>query len=101
MKKFTKNNQGFTCISCGFEVPPHPTSSRDHCSNCLVGLHVDINPGDRANECRGILRPNGMKIANGKTQILYKCEKCNKTSACIKAPDDNLEKLIEIGNTVR
>src|SRR5690606_28479056 len=95
-KHFTKNNSSFTCINCGAEVPPHPSSSRDHCNQCLYGLHVDINPGDRANKCRGLLKPIGLEIANRKEKILYRCDKCAKEVKCIVAPDDEREELIRL-----
>lgn len=95
---FSKNNQNFICVNCGSEVPAHPTSSRDHCNVCLYGLHVDIEPGDRLNDCRGILEPVGLKIANGKEQIAYKCQKCMKLVACITAPDDDRAKIVELSN---
>ena len=77
---FRVNNQSFTCQNCGAENPPHPSSSRDHCRECLYGLHVDIDPGDRANLCKGILKPVGLKVKNKKKQIVYKCEKWKKNS---------------------
>ena len=52
-KRFTKNDSGFVCRNCGAEVPPLSYSSRDHCRVCLCSLHVDIDPGDRANGCGG------------------------------------------------
>lgn len=76
-------------------MPKHPSSSRDHCNKCLYGLHVDINPGDRANKCRGILKPISLEIANGKQKIVYKCQKCFKEVKCIKAPDDEILVLFE------
>jgi DNA-directed RNA polymerase subunit RPC12/RpoP len=95
---FSKNNESFICINCDKEVPEHPTSSRDHCIYCLYGLHVDIEPGDRKNECRGILAPIGLKISNGKEQIAYRCQICDKVVTCITAPDDNREKVVELSN---
>lgn len=95
-KRFTKNNESFVCISCGATVPEHPSSSRDHCNKCLIGLHVDINPGDRANSCRGILEPIGLKIRDQKQQIVYKCKSCQKKIFCIVAPDDNPELILEL-----
>jgi uncharacterized CHY-type Zn-finger protein len=95
---FSKNNESFICINCSKEVSKHPTSSRDHCNFCLYGLHVDIEPGDRANECRGILVPIGLKIANTKEQIAYRCQGCNQVVTCVTAPDDNREKIIELSN---
>lgn len=97
---FIKNNQSFICVHCGKEVNKHPDSSRDHCNHCLYSLHVDINPGDRLNSCKGILEPIGLKISNGKTQIVYKCQKCRQIVFCIKSEDDNSEELIKLSNKI-
>ena len=96
MKKFLKNNESFTCLNCGLLVSKHPTSSRDHCNFCLYGLHVDINPGDRLNKCRGLLEPIGLKISNGKTQIVYNCRECQAKVYCISAKDDDKDFLLEL-----
>lgn len=100
MKKFIKNNQSFTCVNCKLEVPAHPSSSRDHCIHCLHGLHVDVNPGDRQNKCKGILKPIGIKNKNGKRQIVYKCKKCQNQVFCIAAEDDNFDEIIKISGLV-
>ncbi len=97
---FIKNNQSFVCINCGKEVHPHPTSSRDHCNYCLHGLHVDIEPGDRANSCRGVLEPIGIVIKKKKTQIVYKCQNCGEVINNVIAPDDNEELLIELSGLI-
>ena len=56
-KRFKKNDEGFMCRVCGFEVPPLKYSSRDHCPKCLSSIHIDVLPGDRKNECQGTLVP--------------------------------------------
>lgn len=100
MKKFVKNNTGFSCLICKAVVPAHPSSSRDHCNHCLFGLHVDNFPGDRANKCGGILVPVGLNIKGETKTIMYRCQKCGKAIRCIAAPDDNFEKLIELSKKV-
>ncbi|MBR4999287.1 MAG: RNHCP domain-containing protein, partial [Clostridia bacterium] len=57
MKTFEKNDNNFLCRVCGHNVPTLKYSSRDHCTKCLCSIHVDINPGDRANSCLGTLVP--------------------------------------------
>ena len=57
MKNFTKNDEGFICKNCGRKVEKLGYTSRDHCPYCLCSIHIDNNPGDRANDCKGILRP--------------------------------------------
>lgn len=95
-RKFVKNNQGFRCIVCATEVPPHPSSSRDHCNRCLYSLHVDINPGDRMNSCQGILEPAGLDLKRGEKRIVYRCRVCKAVVVNAVAPDDDEDKLIGI-----
>lgn len=95
-KKFQKNNQEFDCINCELHVPKHPKSSRDHCIHCLYGLHVDVNPGDRKNTCRGVLIPIGVELKNNDERIVYKCEKCGSKVKCVKAPDDSTEEVLKL-----
>lgn len=93
---FKKKNEQFVCINCAKKVKLHPTSSRDHCNYCLYGLHVDNEPGDRANLCKGVLEPIGLRQKNGKEQIIYKCLKCHEKVFCITAPDDNFDIILEL-----
>ncbi len=75
--RFTKNDNGFICANCGFEVQPLGTTSRNHCPRCLCSLHVDINPGDRACDCGGILAPISAEPDPKKGFIItHKCRKC-------------------------
>ena len=93
---FTESNEPFTCIACGLAVPPHPSSSRDHCNDCLTGLHVDVFPGDRLNECGGKLRPIGVQTKNRQTRIVYRCETCHEQIFAPVAPDDNEELIASL-----
>lgn len=94
--KFTKNDQGFICNNCGKKVAPLKYTSRDHCPYCLYSMHVDIYPGDRANECCGVLKPIGLEINNKGYVIIYKCEKCGSIKKNKSAIDDNYEKIVEL-----
>ena len=101
-KRFTKNDSGFICANCGKEVLPMGTSSRNHCPFCLCSLHVDINPGDRANECGGLLRPIRTEPdAKHGFIIIHKCEKCgeirrNRAALNAKEQNDNRSLLIKL-----
>lgn len=78
-KRFQKNDAGFICAACGAEVLPLGKTSRNHCPVCLCSLHVDINPGDRQNECRGIMDP--VKVETDPKKgfiILHRCRKCGE-----------------------
>ena len=54
---FVKNDNEFICVNCNQKVEKLKYTSRDHCNHCLYSIHVDITPGDRANDCKGILVP--------------------------------------------
>lgn len=94
--RFVKNNLGFKCAICETDVPPHPSSSRDHCTQCLYSMHVDVDPGDRENPCQGILKPVGLEIKKGEKRILYECERCRVRIVNVVAPDDNPDKVVEL-----
>ena len=99
-KKFKELDESFTCINCGFEVSPLIYSSRDHCPKCLVSMHVDINPGDRKNLCKGLLIPYGIEKYKDTYKILYKCSKCGEVHKNIMAQDDNMDKIIEVSKVM-
>ena len=100
-KRFQKKDEGFRCVNCGYEVLPNSVTSRDHCPRCLTSLHVDIMPGDRANPCRGVLRPISANPHPKKGfQIVYRCEKCgalHRNKAALTGQDpDNMDLLIRL-----
>lgn len=98
-KLFTKNDSGFICSACGKEVPPLGYSSRNHCPFCLASLHVDINPGDRECECKGIMYPIGVAPDSKSGYIItHKCSICGKVGRNKSANDDSLPLLIKYTN---
>lgn len=60
-------SDSFTCRVCGRLVTPQSagTDHRNHCPNCLSSLHVDIEPGDRASDCGGIMEPAAVWVRRG------------------------------------
>ena len=98
MKKFNHLDEGFICENCQKEVTPLGYASRDHCPYCLYSKHVDINPGDRQNNCKGLLKPIQLEKFKDTFKIIYKCQKCKKDHKNIIAKDDNMTKIIELSN---
>lgn len=97
VKRFTKNDQGFICANCGFSVPPLGYSSRNHCPKCLCSLHADDNPGDRASECRGLMKPLRTEPDPKKGFVIYhKCVKCGAVRPNRAAIDDDRKLLIQL-----
>lgn len=83
-------NNAFTCANCGAQVRPLENGSvRNHCPACLHSLHVDIQPGDRASDCHGVMVPVGVEQSGKKGWIIvYRCRKCGLTGRNKAALDD-------------
>ena len=62
MRVFTEIDEEFICEHCGKKVEKLGYSCRNHCNHCLYSKHVDKNPGDRQEECHGLLEPIGIEI---------------------------------------
>ena len=78
---------------------PHNAGSdhRNHCPNCLSSLHVDIEPGDRASDCGGIMEPVAVWVRRGgEWAIIHRCKRCGTLSSNRVAADDNPMKLMSI-----
>lgn len=96
MKLFSKNDDSFICENCKKEVKPLSYTSRDHCPFCLYSKHLDINPGDRLNNCKGLMKPIDIEKYKDTYKIIYKCLKCNKFHKNIMAEDDDMNEIINI-----
>ena len=101
-KRFKKNDSGFVCANCGKEVLPLGYTSRNHCPFCLHSLHVDINPGDRASDCGGLLVPVRAIPDPKKGYIIEsRCKKCgavrrNKSAHEASVQPDDINRIIKL-----
>lgn len=89
-------DESFICEHCKQEVKKLNYSARDHCPHCLYSKHVDINPGDRENNCQGLLKPIGIEKFKDTYKILYECVRCHQNHKNIMANDDNMEIIINL-----
>ena len=97
MKTFTEIDEEFICENCGRKVEKLEYSCRNHCNHCLYSKHVDKNPGDRAEECHGLLEPIGIEISSKKGYIIiYKCKKFGAIRKNKAAKDDNMDLIIKL-----
>ena len=94
MKSFIKNKEDFTCENCGFFV--RGTGYTNHCPQCFCSKHVDVNPGDRAQECRGLMRPISVSGSTNKIVITHECIVCGFLRNNKIQKEDNIEKLSQI-----
>ena len=100
MKKFNMIDEEFNCEHCGIMVPKLNYTARDHCNHCLYSKHVDIMPGDRKNNCLGLLKPIDIEKYRDTYKIIYECEKCHQKHKNIMADDDNLDLIIELSKKI-
>lgn len=91
-------DEEFICENCNQKVNKLKYSARDHCPFCLYSKHVDINPGDRENECKGLLEPIDIEKFKQTYKIIYKCQKCGQQHKNVMADDDDLNKIIELSS---
>ncbi|MFH0814714.1 MAG: RNHCP domain-containing protein [Candidatus Falkowbacteria bacterium] len=93
-KKFIKKIENFVCEKCGAVAKGNGYT--DHCPRCLWSKHVDINPGDRANLCKGMMQPIGVETTNNVYVIQYKCELCKAEHRVKSAAGDNFEEILKL-----
>lgn len=101
-KRFIKNDSSFICGHCGREVEPLGYTSRNHCPFCLWSVHLDVNPGDRASDCGGLMEPvSALPDSKKGFIIIHRCTKCgavrrNKAAHEAKCQPDDMKLIIEL-----
>lgn len=69
----------------------------NHCPECLWSRHVDKQPGDRAADCGGLMKPVGYRVAGAsKCDLLHRCERCGHEKWNKLAKGDKMEILSKI-----
>lgn len=89
----------FVCRVCGRTVTPDGagTEHRNHCPYCLSSLHLDVEPGDRASDCGGVMDPIAVWVRkNGEWAVIHRCRSCGALSSNRVAADDNPLKLLSL-----
>ncbi len=93
-RKFQRRTEDFTCEHCGEEVKGDGYTN--HCPACLWSKHVDVNPGDRAESCGGMMQPMGIELLSGEYRIVHRCERCGEVRKNKRAENDNFDTLVEL-----
>ncbi len=93
-KLFQKKKEDFVCEKCGFTNVGDGYTN--HCQKCLWSKHVDINPGDRAEICGGIMEPIDLVNINNVFYIIHKCTKCFKERKNRAQKGDDFNELIKL-----
>jgi hypothetical protein len=95
-KKFQRTTEDFRCEKCGLEV--RGNGYTNHCPRCLWSQHVDIRPGDRAEQCGGLMEPISVEEKGGEYVLTHKCKKCGAIRHITAVPHDNIERIIELSS---
>lgn len=98
-KTFQRTQEDFTCDHCGFAVTGNGYTN--HCPKCLWSKHVDVYPGDRAADCRGMMVPVGLEIKGGAYTIVHRCERCGHERRNRTGPDDDMDAVIRLSATAQ
>ncbi|MEO8065834.1 MAG: RNHCP domain-containing protein [Candidatus Doudnabacteria bacterium] len=94
MKLFRRQKEDFVCEHCNFKVVGNGYTN--HCPKCLYSKHVDINPGDRAEICRGLMNPLNADLIAGEYIIIHKCLNCRVTRKNKTAKEDDFDIIISL-----
>ncbi|MDR3208951.1 MAG: RNHCP domain-containing protein [Rickettsiales bacterium] len=93
-KRFQRKIEDFICENCGAKVAGNGYTN--HCPECLCSKDVDINPGDRASACGGLMRPVAVEVGKDGFVILHECAKCGKKRRNKSAENDNFDTILKI-----
>jgi len=95
-KKFQRRIEDFVCEKCGMKTKGNGYT--DHCPACLWGKHVDVNPGDRAAGCGGMMESVKAETKGDKILLYYICKECGYEFRVKSLPEDNFEAIIRLVN---
>ena len=95
-KKFQRKIEDFVCENCGAKVKGNGYTN--HCPICLCSKHVDINPGDRAATCGGLMKPIDIELKKGEYIVVQKCVKCQHIRKNKVTGEDNMARVAEISH---
>ena len=92
--KFQRKIEDFACANCGAKVKGNGYTN--HCPRCFYSRHVDNQPGDRANNCGGLMAPAAARPYRGGWRVAHICQKCGQRRENRLAETDDLGKLAKI-----
>lgn len=93
-KNFSRKKEDFVCEKCGANIKGNGYTN--HCPVCLYSKHVDIKPGDRLANCRGLMKPIRVEGTEKAYRVLQRCLVCNYEKINKVAPEDSIEALVAI-----
>ncbi len=93
-KKFQRHFEDFICEHCGQSVSGNGYTN--HCPKCLWSKHVDVNPGDRAAICQGLMKPIDLEQRADEQAIIQHCIKCGFERKNKVVKEDDVDEVIKL-----
>ena len=93
-KKFQRHIEDFTCENCSVFV--NGNGYTNHCPECLWSLHVDVNPGDRAEMCRGLMEPIAFTMKRGNYILIHRCTECGIIKKNKASKNDRFDAILNL-----
>lgn len=97
-KIFQRRKEDFQCGQCGYFMIGNGYTN--HCPKCLYSKHVDVNPGDRAAECGGLMEPVCIEPEKGGQKMTHRCVVCGQEKKNKVAPEDDFEVILRISRKI-
>jgi RNHCP domain len=92
--RFQRTRENFTCAHCGRMV--RGNGYTNHCPSCLWSRHVDVEPGDRAATCEGLMEPIAALVEGDGTIVVQRCVECGRVWRNRCAANDNRDALLTL-----
>lgn len=86
---FLRKKENFKCFNCQNLV--YGNGYTNHCPKCLWSRHVDVNPGDRINKCKGEMKPINIEFKSNQYLIFHQCLKCGLIKRVKAVSSDDIE----------
>lgn len=91
---FTRQIENFICENCRTKVIGNGFTN--HCPKCLYSKHVDVNPGDRAEVCGGLMKPISVIKKGDEYSVVQQCLRCGFERKNKVLSGDDFESLLKI-----
>lgn len=93
-KRFQRRAEDFTCERCGHKTTGNGYTN--HCPKCLWSKHVDVNPGDRAASCGGLMQPVRIEGGVDAYAIVHRCVLCGAEKRNRTAVNDDANAIVAL-----
>ncbi|PIP86801.1 hypothetical protein COV42_00635 [Candidatus Campbellbacteria bacterium CG11_big_fil_rev_8_21_14_0_20_44_21] len=94
MRKFQRKIEDFKCDNCELYIKGNGYTN--HCPECFYSKHVDVNPGDRASNCGGLMKAVDYGEERGGEYLVHQCLKCKRQKRNKISKRDDYNNLLNL-----